>query len=201
MDFLLDPNIAYLVIIAALLLTVFALLTPGTGVFELSALFMILLSGWAMYTLPINIWALLVLALGVFPFLGAARRTRELFNLGIATAAFVIGSAYLFAGPVWWQPGVHPVLTLVTSVLAGGFFWLAIVNILDAESGMPTHDLSGLVGVTGEAKTDIHREGSVQVAGEHWTARSETRIKSGSKVKVIGREGLVLIVEKGHEKG
>jgi membrane protein implicated in regulation of membrane protease activity len=36
----------------------------------------------------------------------------------------------------------------------------------------------------------------VQAAGELWTARSEKAIPAGTPVRVIGREGFVLVVEK-----
>jgi membrane-bound ClpP family serine protease len=60
----------------------------------------------------------------------------------------------------------------------------------------PTHSLDGLVGQIGEAKTRVDEEGSVQVDGELWSARSEKSIPAGSMIRVIRREGFVLIVEK-----
>ena len=40
-----------------------------------------------------------------------------------------------------------------------------------------TVDLSALVGQMGEAKTRVHKEGSVQVDGELWSARSQKKRK------------------------
>jgi membrane-bound ClpP family serine protease len=71
-----------------------------------------------------------------------------------------------------------------------------IQKTLQASQALPSHDLSTLIGQIGEAKTRIHSEGSVQVAGELWSARSEKTIPNGSPVKVVGREGFVLVVEK-----
>ena len=48
----------------------------------------------------------------------------------------------------------------------------------------------------GEAKTSIADEGSVQVAGELWSAKSEQAIPEGTHVRVTGREGFSLVVEK-----
>jgi len=53
-----------------------------------------------------------------------------------------------------------------------------------------------MVGQVGEAKTRIHSEGSVQVSGELWSARSEKPIPTGSAVRVLAREGFILLVEK-----
>lgn len=195
MSDLLTPNLAYLILVAGLLLGVFALLSPGTGVMELGAMFSYVVAGWAIYTLPINAWALIVLLLGVYPFLLALRRSRQQIYLAISVLAMVFGSAYMFRGSTWWQPGVHPVLALVVSLLGGGFFWLITVKILEAEAGERSHDLQNIIGAVGEARTSIHHEGSAQISGELWAVRSEKPIKTGSKVKVVGREGLILDVE------
>ena len=39
MDFLLEPNVAYLILLAGVLLGFLALVTPGTGLFEIGAFF------------------------------------------------------------------------------------------------------------------------------------------------------------------
>jgi membrane-bound ClpP family serine protease len=81
-------------------------------------------------------------------------------------------------------------------VLVGGFLWLASRKTVEAARIKPAHDLGDLVGQTGEAKTRIQSEGTVQVAGELWSARSETQIAEGDMVRVIKREGFTLVVEK-----
>jgi membrane-bound ClpP family serine protease len=73
--------------------------------------------------------------------------------------------------------------------------WFAIVKVLEADRLQPSHDLGSLIGVIGEARTEIHAEGTAQVGGELWSARSNRLIPADAKVRVIGREGLVLIVE------
>lgn len=195
MDFLISTNFAFLIILAGVLLTVFAILTPGTGIFELGALLTIVLAGWAIFNQPINLWALAVLVLGVFPFLLAVRLTKQRANLSVSSIAFIIGSAYLFRGEEWWQPGVDPVLAAVGSISGGGLLWLMTTKILEAEATDLAHDITKIIGSLGEARTDIQKEGSVYVLGEMWTARSATLIETGSKVRVVAREGFILDVE------
>jgi membrane-bound serine protease (ClpP class) len=67
---------------------------------------------------------------------------------------------------------------------------------VEATSARPTHDLSGLIGQVGEARTRVNEEGSVFVDGELWSARSEQPIPAGSPIRVLRREGFILIVEK-----
>jgi len=195
-DFLLDPNVAYLMLVLGVLLAILAMFTPGTGLLELGALLILILAGWEIYNLPINLWALLLLVLGVFPFLLAVRQSQKTVFLGAAIVSFVLGSSFLFRGDQWWQPAVNPILALVISLLTGTYLWIAINKVLEITGKLPSHNLGAIIGATGEAKSEIYNEGSVQVASELWTARSEALIPAGSKVRVVAQEGLILVVEK-----
>jgi membrane-bound serine protease (ClpP class) len=195
MDILINPNVAYLFLVVGFVLAIMALFSPGTGVLEVGALFVLFLAGWEISQIPINLWALVVLILGVIPFIVAVRRSRNLVFLVVALVAFVLGSAYLFQGASWWQPGVNPFLAIIVSIIASGYLWIATTKVLEAEKMRPKHDLAKLIGDFGEARTDIYNEGSVQVGSELWSARSEVRIPSGSKVRIVKREGFILEVE------
>jgi len=193
-DFLLNPNIAYLFLIGGLSLSLMAVLTPGTGVLEISAFFSLLLAGYGVYNLPINYWALAILLLGVFPFIWAVRKSGRLIYLGVSILTLIIGSVYLFKGELWWQAAVNPVLAFVVSIIVGGFFWIVANKTMEAGAAPLSHDLSGLIGASGETKSQVHHEGSVQVQGELWAARSEEPIPMGISIRVIDREGFILEV-------
>ncbi|PWB50569.1 MAG: hypothetical protein C3F13_16590 [Anaerolineales bacterium] len=195
MEILINPNVAYIILVVGVVLTVMALFAPGTGILEVSALFVLLLAGWEMTQLPINFWALGLLILGVVPFILAVRKSRNIAFLVVALIAFALGSAYLFQGEEWWLPGVNPALAIIGSVLACGFIWIAGTKVLESEKLKPKHDLAKIIGDIGEAKTDILDEGSVQIGSELWSARSKSKIYSGSKVKVVKRDGFILEVE------
>ena len=195
MEILLNPNVAYLILVIGVILTIMALFAPGTGVLEIGALFVLLLAAWEISQQPINLWALLLLVLGVIPFILAVRKSHKLIYLVVALIAFVVGSIYLFQGDYWWQPGVNPVLAIVTSVMACGFLWIAVTKVLESDRMRPRHKLANLAGEVGEARTDIHSEGTVQIESELWSARSSVLIPEGSKVRVVRREGFILEVE------
>lgn len=200
MDFttFLDPNLAYVFLVAFFFLAGIAILTPGTGVLEVGALITLVMAGWGISSLPINIWALILLGLGVLPFVMAVRASKKTPYLVVSIASLVIGSSFLFRSEVWWRPAVNPILSLLTSGLVGGFFWIASVRIMEAESAPPAHDLVRLIGATGEARSDIKswgEEGSVQVLGELWSAHSKEPIQEGEYVKIVGRTGFALEVE------
>ena len=195
MDFLLDPNIAYLFLLGGVLMAMLALASPGTGLFEVGALFCMALAGYGIYNLSFNWWALTLIVLSVIPFIYSLQKPKRELYLGISIVVLVIGSIFLFPSQSG-GPAVNLFVAFVASILVAGFLWIAVRKSIQAAQTKPAHDLETLVGQTGEAKTKILEEGSVQVAGELWTARSEKLIKAGSPVRVIRREGFVLIVEK-----
>jgi membrane-bound serine protease (ClpP class) len=66
---------------------------------------------------------------------------------------------------------------------------------MEALRSAPTHDLTKVVGQVGELRTAIDPTGSAYIAGELWTVTARGEVPVGSKVKVVGREGLILVVE------
>jgi membrane-bound serine protease (ClpP class) len=198
MEIFLNPNVVYLLLVLGIFLTTLALFSPGTGMLEAGSLLVLLAAGWGVYnnSHPVNMWALIVLAIGVIPFLLAMRKWRDVIFLGIAILAFELGSVYLFKPEVWWKPVVNPFLAGFTILTTSVFLWIAGHKVLEADRLRPSHDLGALLGQVGEAKTAIHTEGSVQVAGEQWSAWSEAPIAAGEMVRVLRREGLILKVEK-----
>ncbi|MBI5840130.1 MAG: hypothetical protein HZB19_08505 [Chloroflexi bacterium] len=195
MDFLLDPNVAYLILLTGVLLVMMAIVTPGTGLFEVGAFFCLLLAGYAVYNLSFSWWALILLALSIVPFVYAIQKPKREPFLGLAILLLVAGSVFLFALENG-QPAVNPVLAIVASVLVAGFLWIAVRKAVQAAGVRPVHDLGELVGQMGESRTKVHDDGSVQVAGELWSARSDEPISAGSHIRVVRREGFILVVEK-----
>lgn len=197
MNILLEPNIAYLLLVTGVLLGMMAMVTPGTGVLEVSSLFALALAGYAVYVLSINLWALILLLLCIVPFIYALRRANRQLYLILSILGLVAGSVFLFRDPDG-SMSVHPALASVVSLLASGFMWLVIGKTIQASATIPTHDLGQLVGMLGEAKTRIHAEGSAQVDGELWSVRSDRPIRAGSRIRVVNREGFILEVEEDH---
>ncbi len=195
MNILLDPNLAYLLLLVGTLLGLLALVTPGTGGLEIGAFFSLLLAGYAITQLEFNLWALILLIVSLVPFIYAIRKPKREAFLALSILGLVVGSAYLFIGEKWYIPGVNPFVALTASLMYAAFVWLAVRKSIQAIMTPPMHDLSALVGQVGEAKTRIFEEGSVQVAGELWSARSKTPIPAGKQVKVIARDGFILDVE------
>lgn len=194
MDFLIDPNVAYVLLVVGAVLIMLAIVSPGTGLIEVGAIFILALSGYATFQLGFNLWALILLVLMLIPFIYATRKPKRSLYLIASILMLIIGSIYLYPSR-GFQPAVNPILATLVSLLTGAFVWLIVRKTTAAMRTHPNHDLHRLVGQIGEAKTIVKNEGSVQVDGELWTARSEKQIPKGKRVRVLNREGFILIVE------
>jgi membrane-bound serine protease (ClpP class) len=201
MEFLQNPDVVYLLLAGGLIFAFLALVAPGTGFLEIGVFCVLGLAGWGViqYDIPINWFAFIILLIGIVLFLLAIRKPKMWILLIASIAAIVLGSAFIFRSKVWYIPAVNPFLATLVSVLSGVFFWVAARKVIESRSTRPRHDLEALVGAIGEAKTRIHTEGSVQIAGELWSARSEKPILSGARVRVIDREGFTLLVESANQ--
>jgi membrane-bound ClpP family serine protease len=132
--------------------------------------------------------------LSLVPFFFAVRGPRREIWLALSILGLTVGSVFFFPA----QQGlisVNPVLAVVTSAIYAAFLWLSVRKILQIAQTKPVQDISALIGQRGETNTPVQAEGSVQVVGELWSARSEKPIPAGTVVHVVGREGFVLIVE------
>lgn len=161
----------------------------------MGAFFCLALAGYAVYNLSFNWWAIVLLVLSVVPFIYSIQKPKRELYLGLSIALLVLGSVFLFAVD-GWKPAVNPFVALVTSGLISTFLWIVVRKTVQVASARPTHDLELLMGLTGEARSNIYEEGSVYVAGEMWSARSNEHIPAGSSIRVVRREGFILVVEK-----
>jgi membrane-bound serine protease (ClpP class) len=196
MGILIDPNVAYVLLVFGFLVALLALFAPGTGILELIALAILGLAGYGIANLNLNWWAPLIMLAGMAPFAISFRRQRRtrILLIALASLAFVIGSTLLFRGK-GWQSAVHPALPILLTPIVVGLTWIIAAKSIQAVEARPMFDLSQLVGMVGRANTDIRGQGSVHVNGEDWSATSSRFIPAGSQVRVTRRSGLVLEVE------
>jgi membrane-bound ClpP family serine protease len=197
MDFLLEPNVAYLILLGGFLLVFMAIVTPGTGLLEVGAVFCFAVVGYEVYNLSFNWWALVILVLSIVPFIYAIQKPKRELYLVFSILLLVAGSVFLFAVN-GWKPAVNPFVALIASVLLSMFLWITVRKTMQAAAARPVHDLGTLVGSIGLARSVIHEEGSAYVSGELWSARSDQDIPAGSSIRVVRREGFILVVEKDH---
>ena len=112
--------------------------------------------------------------------------------------AFVVGAIFLFEGTGWdievslsWPVIVGT--TLTTAVVIFGV-------VAAAAKAYKRPALTGseeMIGSRGEVIEWTGTNGRVHIHGEAWAARAERPLQTKEKVRVVGRDGLTLIVEPG----
>ncbi|OGO16656.1 MAG: hypothetical protein A2Z14_09910 [Chloroflexi bacterium RBG_16_48_8] len=188
-------NLVYLLFVAGVWFASLAVISPGTGLYEVLTLITLGGAGIGLFYLPINAWAFIPLILGMAAFLSSLWvKKLEGVLLGISALLFSLGSVYLFQS-TWNEPAVHPLLAIVVSLSTLGFYWFAIRKTIAAQRMQSIHDPSLVVGQIGVTRTAIAPMGTVYVGGEVWSARSDISIPVSAEVLVTGRKGLVLNVE------
>lgn len=190
---LINPNIVYLLLIAGLWCAALALTTPGIGIPEAGAIGFLSLAVLGLTRLPINVVGLflIILSLGLYVIELKWPSHGAFIITGVITLA--VGSFFLF--PANESANQLSVALVIATVLSTGlFFFLALQIALRVRNKPPFQNPDGVIGTVGEAKTDILKEGAVQVGDELWTAEADELIPTGTRVQVVKRSGLRLKV-------
>ncbi len=195
-----DPTIAYLLLSLGLLGLWIEFSNPGVSLPGVLGGVCILLSLYALGTLPVNWAGVLLIVLGFIFFAFDIFTTSHLVLTTGGIVALIAGSLLLFHS-------AEPYLQVEPWAIAlvAGLVLLTVTLILYAAiRGQRRPVVSGpeaLVGMTGTVRQDLSPEGMVFVDGALWRARSEEgTIPAGEPVEVISIEGLLLHVRRPREK-
>ncbi|MDQ7033596.1 MAG: hypothetical protein Q9P01_01800 [Anaerolineae bacterium] len=146
-EFLIDPNLLYIGLLAGLWIGVTAAYIPGTWIPETISFILLGASIVFMTFLPTNWVALLVLVLGVAAFLilpFAGKRYRQFAEVGLLGQA--LGSYFLFKDGL----SISPILIGITLILAVAYNRLVLLPILKRQKDHNEYDESTQVlGVRG----------------------------------------------------
>ena len=140
MNTLVDPNIAYLLLMFGSILLMMAIVTPGTHLLEGGALFLLAVAGYEVYLLGFNFWALIVLIVSLAPFIFATRKPGREWALALSILGLIIGSLYLFPGS-GFLPAVNPILAVVISAASAALLWIIVRKGMQAFHARPLQDL------------------------------------------------------------
>lgn len=188
-----NPNVAYILMILGFYGLYFELSNPGAIFPGVAGAICLILAFYALQTLPVNYAGLMLIILGVSLFIAEAFITSH-GVLGVGGAiAMVLGSLMLIEVPslrVSWGV-ILPVVTFSALLFIVTVTLAVRVHRERADTGK-----EGLIGLKGEARTDISPTGQVFVRGEYWNAKSDEPVRKGEKVVVTVVEGLTLTVKK-----
>ncbi len=190
-----NPNVAAILFLVGLFGLYFELSTPGAIFPGVAGTISILLALYAFQFLPINYTGLLLILFGVALFIAEAYITSHGI-LGVG------GTISLLIGLVMLVESGSPYLRISWAVIVPVVALSALLFIFSVSLAVRVHrdkvdtGKEGMVGLEGEAKTDILIGGQVFVRGEYWNAWSAEPIQKGDRVKVESVEGLKLKVKK-----
>lgn len=197
MGFLIHPDAAYLLVIAAVMLILLNSLTPASTWMRVGMLVCLAAAAYELFYLPKNPWSFLLVALSPLPFFAAARQPRGSRPLAFLTILMLFSGAFFLVKGQDGPAAVDHNLAAVVSILGGSIIWIALERRQPAEGARLADNPASVVGLIGETRTEIepHSAGSVLVEGELWQARSQSPIRAGRTVRVLRQDGAVLTVK------
>jgi membrane-bound serine protease (ClpP class) len=201
LDWLADPNVAYVLLVVGFLGLFLELSAPGTAIPGVAGAVSLVLAAIGLSALPFQ-WqgavligfAFLLFVVDIFvPSLGA-------LTVG-GLAALVAGSYLLFDGSGTVEIS-RPLIWAVTALLVVLFALIGLAA-LSVFRRTPATGREGLVGAVGTVRQTLDPDGMVFVAGELWQATapgdritSLPPIEPRVAVTVTGMDGLRLVVRR-----
>jgi membrane-bound serine protease (ClpP class) len=193
-QFITNPNVAYLFLILGLWCAVLAITAPGTGLPETAAVVSLVLAAVGLFALPTTPVGLGLILLSMLLFVAEARFPSHGALITAGGIVMVLGGVLLF--PATGRSAEHlSWVTIVAAPLFSSVLFGVLISAGLAVQGRPAlQDLRRLIGAQGVTRTEVGRQGTVYVAGEEWSATSETKIPPDTDVVVLNRSGLRLTV-------
>jgi len=192
--YLMDPNVAFILLAIGALGLYAEFNHPGAVVPGVVGLIFILLAIFALNLLPTRYAALILILVSFLLFaLEAKFATHGVLTIG-GIVALTLGGLLLVDAPIP-QMRVHVLTALAVSIPLGLITAFLMSIALRARRNKVVTGIQGLVGEIGIAQTPLSPEGKVFVHGELWDAVSSANIASGRSVVVRQVDGLQLQVD------
>jgi len=191
---LMDPNIAFLLLMLGGLALFAEFNHPGTVLPGVVGVISILLALFALNLLPTR-FAALALLLAAFALFALEAKFATHGVLGIGgIICMIIGALFLVDGPIP-QMRVHFATALLVSIPIGAIAIFLTTLVLRVRKSRVVTGQEGMIGEIGVARTQLGPDGKVFVHGEIWNAVARAEIAPGTRVRVHGVDGLHLLVE------
>jgi len=193
LGWLINPNVAMLLLVGGALLIYLEFNSPGTIVPGALGTLMVLLAIFALDLLPIRYTAVLLLVAAlVFILLEAKFGGHGVLAIaGILCLTF--GMLTLVAAPVP-EMGISPAVALSVSAAFGLITWLLVTLAIRARHLKTRLGVDALVGRSARAMEPLTPEGHVLVEGEIWDAVASEPVAAGTQLLVSGHEQYLLRV-------
>lgn len=194
LDTLMDPNLAFLLLVVGALALYIEFNHPGAVIPGTIGVVFILVAAFALNLLPVR-FAALALILGAFALFAAEAKftSHGVLTIG-GIVLLTLGGLLLVDAPIP-QLRVSLVTSLAVSIPFGLITAFLMTIALKARRNKVVTGEQGLVGETGVAQTALSPKGKVMVHGELWDAVSSSALSEGQFVVVRKVDGLTLQVD------
>ncbi len=210
LDFISDPNIAFMLMVAGFLALWLEFVAPGALAFApgITGLVLWALAIVALGNLPVSAIGIALLVLAAV-LLFVETQMQGIGYFGAAGAVcLLLGGLLLFGDftrpdlqpPSFEPPTIRVNLYLVLAIAIGVFaLWMLMLrDILKSQKTGTTVSTTpdSLIGLTAVAATALSPRGTVTLSGEEWTAvtSDERPVEQGTEVEILKQDGLVLTV-------
>ena len=188
------PSMVYFLLVFGLAALAFEITQPGFGFAGFAGVGLLALAVYGLFVVPPSILGMVLLLGGI----GLMTLDVRLRNLGLLTAAGLLAFA---AGSVLAWSRVADVIRISPWLIVGAvaasllYYGFALTVALQSRDRI-VNTQRGLIGLIGEARGKLAPEGPVYVKGAMWRGRAQGEsIAPGTRVRVRGVDGLVLLVE------
>jgi len=193
LDWLVNPNVALLLLVGGALLIYLEFNTPGTIVPGALGTLMLLLAIFALNLLPIRYTAVLLLLAAVVLLVLEAKFGGHGALAIAGIVCLTLGTLTLVAAPIP-ELRVNPWVAISVSVAFGGITAFLVRLAVKARRLKFRLGVDALIGQHASAMEPLTPEGHVLVDGEIWRAVASEMIPAGTSVQVVGHEQYLLRV-------
>jgi len=189
-----NPNVAFILLLIGVYGLILEFFNPGAVAPGLIGSICLVVALYALALLPVNYAGVALVLIGVGLMIAEAH-IGAFGAIGVGgIVAFVIGALMMF-------PSGMPGFALSNGVIVGAaiasaaLFLLVLAVLLRSRKRPVVTGGEALIGAAGEAVWWQGNEGRVSIKGELWRARAKAPLQVGTRIKVVDRDGLVLVVD------
>jgi membrane-bound serine protease (ClpP class) len=194
LGFLMNPNIAFLLLALGIMGLWAEFSNPGTMIPGVAGLVAIIIAAFALNLLPTRFAAIVLIAAALILFI-----LEVYFATGGILAAggiicLTLGGVLLVDGPIP-ELRVNPAVAIAIAIPIGLLMLFLTVLSLRARGRKAVTGEEGMIGKLATARTPLGPEGKVFFEGEIWNAVSTEPVDAGASVKIRAVRELILEVE------
>lgn len=206
--FFVNLGIVYIFLIVGMFGLVFGFFILGWYVLEILGVILFVFGVIGMGYFGYDVVGFVFMIFGVIFFIVEVLILMFGFFMIVGLVSFILGGLIMFGkgGEVYFVNSeiffILRVIIIVIGVLLVLFFFFGMVVVIWVYCRRLEIGKEEMIGVVGKVVEDFDFEGFIKVCGEFWKVvfKDGSLIKVGEKVRVVGMDGLMFIVEKVDEK-